>query len=502
MSGYSSDDDIVSPAMKRKRLRIFSSSSEDVSDESIESDSEADRYESDDIYSEDSENDKENQDTNVKWKSTGGNRKLFEFFANHGQQEIVPGRFRFKCLFYIEKYLDDHLISIIVKETNLYADQFLKSHPNLKPRSRMRKWYSTTNNEIRCFIAMLILQGIVKKPAIYMYFTKRESISSPFFGKIFSVDRFSLLYKFSHFENNEHHNDMPSKKLCKIKTILEYVVNKCKSLYTPKMDICIDESLLMWKGRLSWRQYIPSKRSRFGIKFFVLCESESGYIWNFYVYTGKETYYDPRYSEFNISARIVLQLCDELLERGYKLYLDNWYTSVPLIEKLCAHKTDVVGTIRKNRTGICEEVRETRIKKSEYVAKFKNKIMLLKWQDNREVYLVSSVHNDNIVEIQKRNVIKKIPEVVADYNNKMGGVDMSDGIIIAYSTARKRLKKYYKKIFLHLLDVICLNSYLMYKKNGGKLSRVNFLLEYIEDTVASYPIESQKLSQFISVNDI
>lgn len=121
--------------------------------------------------------------------------------------------------------------------------------------------------------------------------------------------------------------------------------------------------------------------------------------------------------------------------------------------------------------------------------------MLLKWQDNREVYLVSSVHNDNIVEIQKRNVIKKIPEVVADYNNKMGGVDMSDGIIIAYSTARKRLKKYYKKIFLHLLDVICLNSYLMYKKNGGKLSRVNFLLEYIEDTVASYPIESQKLSQ-------
>lgn len=74
----------------------------------------------------------------------------------------------------------------------------------------------------------------------------------------------------------------------------------------------------------------------------------------------------------------------------------------------------------------------------------------------------------------------------------MGGVDISDGIIIAYSTGRKRLKKYYKKIFLHLLVVISLNSYLMYKKNSGKL--VNFLLEYIENTVASYPIESEKLS--------
>ncbi|XP_012273615.1 piggyBac transposable element-derived protein 4 [Orussus abietinus] len=488
----SSDDDIVSPGMKRKRVNIFPSSSEE-NDESIESDSETDQYDSDDIYSEDNKNNKENQYTNVKWKSTSGNRKPFDFIANNGQQEIVPGRFRSKCSSYVEKYLDDHLISIIVKETNLYADQFLQSHPNLKPRSRMRKWYSTTNNEVRCFIAILILQGIVKKPALDMYFLKREIICSPFFGKIFSADRFLLLCKFLYFENNAPHNDMPSKKLCKIKTVLEYVINKCKSLYTPKMDICIDESLLMWKGRLSWRQYIPSKRSRFGIQFFVLCESESGYIWNFFIYTGKETYCDSQYSEFNISARIVLQLCDELFERGYRLYLDNWYTGVPFIEKLCAHKTDVVGTIRKNRIGICEEVRETRIKKGEYIARFKNKIMLLKWRDKREVYLVSTVHNDNIVEMQKRNVIKKVPEVVFDYNNKMGGVDMSDSIIIAYSTARKRLKKYYKKIFLHLLDVICLNSYLIYKMNGGKLSRIHFLLEYIEDTIASYPIESRNL---------
>lgn len=103
MSDYSSDDDIILLVMKRKRLHIFSSF-EDVSDENIESGSETDCYESDDTYSEDNESDKENQDTNV-WKSTGCNRKPFEFLANHGQHEIVPGRFRFKCSFYIEKYI-------------------------------------------------------------------------------------------------------------------------------------------------------------------------------------------------------------------------------------------------------------------------------------------------------------------------------------------------------------------------------------------------------------
>ncbi|CAL1272460.1 unnamed protein product [Larinioides sclopetarius] len=335
-------------------LHIFSSS-EYVSDESTESDSETDRNESDDTYSEDNESDKKNEDPNVR-KSTISNREPFEFLANHGQNEIVPRRLRFKCSFYIEQYLDENLINLIVKETNLYADQFLQSHPNLKPRSRMRKWYPTTNNEIRCFIAMLVLQGIIKKPALQMYFSKRETISTPFFAKIFSVGRFLLLCKFLHFENNEHHNNMQSKKLWKIKTVLEYVVDKCKSLYTPKMDICIDESLLMWKGRLSWKQYIPSKRSRFGIKFFVLCESESSYIWNLYIYTGKESDYGPRYSEFNISARIVLHLCDELLERGFRLYLDNWYTSIPLIEKLCAHKTDVVGTIKKTELAFVKKL--------------------------------------------------------------------------------------------------------------------------------------------------
>ena len=36
-------------------------------------------------------------------------------------------------------------------------------------------------------------------------------------------------------------------------------------------------------------------------------------------------------------------------------------------------------------------------------------------------------------------MITKKPEIVIDYNKKMGGVDMRDGIIVAYSTSRKRL---------------------------------------------------------------
>ncbi|CAL7932999.1 unnamed protein product [Xylocopa violacea] len=160
MSNYSSDGDIVSPTMKRRPLRLLSSSFEDVSDEDSEPDTQSDHSISEDTDSEDCEIENENPDTNTTWDTTGGNRKPFQFSANPGQQEIVPRRYRNNCLYYMEKFLDDELISIIVTQTNLYAEQFLQSHPNLKPRSRLTKWYPTNNNEIRCFIALLILQGI------------------------------------------------------------------------------------------------------------------------------------------------------------------------------------------------------------------------------------------------------------------------------------------------------------------------------------------------------
>ncbi|GBO32779.1 PiggyBac transposable element-derived protein 4 [Araneus ventricosus] len=64
------------------------------------------------------------------------------------------------------------------------------------------------------------------------------------------------------------------------------LVQKFKSAYTPNQFVAIDESLVAFKGLLGWKQYIPTKRARFGLKFFQLCESESGYIWNSIIYTG------------------------------------------------------------------------------------------------------------------------------------------------------------------------------------------------------------------------
>ena len=57
----------------------------------------------------------------------------------------------------------------------------------------------------------------------------------------------------------------------------------------------------------------------------------------------------PRTGDYNHSESIVLQLCDPCLRQGKTVYADNFYSSVPLAEKLLDEHTYYCGTLRKNR---------------------------------------------------------------------------------------------------------------------------------------------------------
>ena len=126
----------------------------------------------------------------------------------------------------------------------------------------------------------------------------------------------------------------------------------CQEIYIPEKSVSVDESLLLWKGRFLYKQYIPNKRSRFGIKFYELCESSSGYLWNLEMHCGKLEHdqfgtFAP--SHFKMSERIVLHLSENLLDLGYKIVCDNWFSSQKLAEYLVLRNTLMLGTIRANR---------------------------------------------------------------------------------------------------------------------------------------------------------
>lgn len=106
-----------------------------------------------------------------------------------------------------------------------------------------------------------------------------------------------------------------------------------------------------------------------------------------------------------------------------------------------------------------------------------------KWKDTKDVLMLSSIHNDEKTMIEKRRRTQEKLNVVLDYNKNMGGVDLGHGVMVAYTAARNRLKKFYKKIFLQLLDMCCFNAYIIYKKDKGHLDRLHFLIECVEKLV-------------------
>lgn len=159
--------------------------------------------------------------------------------------------------------------------------------------------------------------------------------------------------------------------------------NNFERIYIPERDISIDESLMAFKGNISWKQFIPTKRARFGLKFFMMCESESIYIIKTILYTGKST--EKSNEDCTSTTFIVLKLCEKLLHKGYCLIMDNYYNSPELCDLLLASRTDVYGTLRCNRKGLPDGLRKTKLKKDEAVCWVKEGIVVMNWCDKKNL---------------------------------------------------------------------------------------------------------------------
>ena len=189
---------------------------------------------------------------------------------------------------FFKLYITEEMIDHLVVQTNLYARQCLeKEKDNLKPHSRVHEWKPTDRAEMLTFLAILILMGIVHKPRLPMYWSTDSILATPIFNQVMRRDRFLLLVRFFHFADNTKYNpaDPDRDKLYKIREVINMIKDRCGKVYSPGKSLSMDESLVLFKGRLSFKQYISSKRARFGIKLYQLC-TFNGILLDFIVYHG------------------------------------------------------------------------------------------------------------------------------------------------------------------------------------------------------------------------
>lgn len=114
-----------------------------------------------------------------------------------------------------------------------------------------------------------------------------------------SRNRLQLLLKMWHFHNNEN---VTEDRLQQISLLLDILLENYQKFITPKEVLCIDETLVPFRGRLSFKQFIKNKRHKFGIKLYKLY-IEKGYTYKLTVYCGQD-----RVKNQSSSEHIVLNL--------------------------------------------------------------------------------------------------------------------------------------------------------------------------------------------------
>lgn len=391
-----------------------------------------------------------------------------------------------------EAFFSHDLMKKIVEETNSFY-KFSNNQKEISEKSRVKQWKDTTVEELYCFLAVSLLMPLIKKRRINDYWSTDIYLSTPIFSKIMSRDRYLILLRMLHFADND--NVDKSDKLFKVRYVLDHIKSSYKRVMQPYQNLCIDESLMLYKGRLGFKQYIPSKRHRFGIKFFMLCDCKTGYIIDFIIYTGANTEINTSVVDIGKSGNIVLTLLEPYLDKGHSLFVDNWYTSPKLFSELHNRKTNACGTVRKNRK-LMPAMKE-KLKKGEVVHYNTEKLLAVKWMDKREVHMLTTLHPNEMAgtgktDKQGNDIIK--PICITTYNSNMGAVDKTDMLQSTTESLRKSIQ-WYKKVFFHFLDMSVLNSCVIYKINSGNnIPLLQYTLTLVKEIVAKYQIETPRAS--------
>uniref|UniRef100_A0A674EYF1 PiggyBac transposable element-derived protein domain-containing protein n=1 Tax=Salmo trutta TaxID=8032 RepID=A0A674EYF1_SALTR len=394
-----------------------------------------------------------------------------------GVQRPLPFPTEAECF---KLFLTEELVGNIVHETNRYALELQeKREPGV--RGKLAKWVTTTISEMYTFLVTVLLMGIVKKNSLREYWSTDPMFATPFFATLFSQDRFLILLRCLHFVNNA--TAILSDPLYKIRIVLISLTSAFGRVFVPYKDLCIDESLMLWKGRLAFRQYIPSKRHRFGVKFFVMCDVKTGFVQDIIVYTGSTTDI-KHYEGLGVSGSVVMTMLAPHLGKGHTLYVDNWYSSPTLFQHLLSNSTGACGTVRSNRKGMpafgCRKMQRGEVEFQE-----NGQQLAVKWHDKRDVHVLSTVHTATMSATGKVDHLtgeRKIkPDCVLDYNLKMGAVDKAD-MINSFVECTRKTTKWYKKIFFQLIDTAVLNGSIVHRKViTYQKYRENLMRELLEE---------------------
>jgi len=377
-----------------------------------------------------------------------------------------------------ELFFDEDVISLIETETKSYAMQ------------KGKHAFELCAGDIKLFLAILFTSGYAPLPRRRCYWEPAEDVQNLAISKAMTRNRFDEIMQLLHLANNE--NILGTDKVAKVRPLLGMINERFLRYFPQHAALSIDESMVPYYGRHGMKQFIRGKPVRFGYKVWSL-NTPLGYCIQFEPYQGSGT----TDSSFGLGGSVVLDLISELPPAKYQLFFDNFFTNIRLLNRLTDMGIGGTGTIRVNRTEKCPLVTPEKLKKqprgsTDYRLDQNTGVIVVRWNDNSVVTVASNCYGvepfgqaQRWSYAEKKRVMIQQPQIIAQYNGSMGGVDRMDQNVAAYRISI-RSKKWWWPFFSYCADVAMQNAWLLYRMTEANKTSPMDQLQFRRSVTAVY----------------
>lgn len=367
-------------------------------------------------------------------------------------------------------YFSDDYLQTIVTMTNEHANEYIRNNTEYlrtHKNSIVNKWHDIDVEELKKFLAVILLSGVINNRRLSDNWSGGEFLKSSI-KNIMSYKLFQLINKFIRISDESARFTKDRKVL----DLINHFNRVAPSLSNYDSNLTIDELLYPFKGRLSFRQYIKSKPYRYGMKYFLLASSSTGYLYKMQLYTGKEKRIVKR--DINYAHEVIESLISGITTPK-TIFIDSWWCSLEVIDYLNEKEWGVVGVLPKTRLKD-REMRELRIDKNAFTY-FTNinkpELLMTVFHDKKQFFLVS-----NCIAMQERIDDDQKPNTVSKYIKMARGVDLNNQLCSSYRM-KNRTKRWSRKVLRYVAEACVTNCFIIYKQ-FTPITHLDFLIAVID----------------------
>ena len=143
-----------------------------------------------------------------------------------------------------EHFFDEEILSLIVRQTNLFAAQCLTA------ANRTTTW-ETSLTEVRAYLGFMIIMGVNRLPEIRDYWSTDDKLHNQFIASRITRDRFEEISRYLHFVDNSTlplRDDPTFHRLQKVMPVITAMKERFLTKYSPHTQNSIDEAMIPFKG--------------------------------------------------------------------------------------------------------------------------------------------------------------------------------------------------------------------------------------------------------------